>query len=51
MPGEFLFADMDGNVHLLLEGTVAEMIIELDPTIYRNHIWYSKQGKPMLYVQ
>jgi len=51
IPGEFIFADMDGNLHLLLEAIVAEMIIKLDPTIYRNHIWYSKHGKPMLYVQ
>jgi len=49
--GAFLHADMEDNVHMLLEGTVAEMILKLDPTIYRKHIWYNKQGKPMLYVQ
>jgi len=51
IPGAFLHADMDDNVHMLLEGTVAEMIIKLDPTIERKHIWYNKHGKTMLYVQ
>jgi len=49
--GAFLHADMEDNVHVPLEGTVAEMIIKLDRTIYRKHIWYNKHGKPMLYVQ
>jgi len=51
IPGAFLQADMDDNVQMLLEVTVAEMIIKLDPTIYRKHIWYNKHGTPMLYVQ
>jgi len=38
IPGAFLHADMNDNVHMLLEGTVVEMIIKLDPTIYRKHI-------------
>jgi hypothetical protein len=51
IPGAFLHADMEDNVHMLLEGTVTEMIVKPDPTIYRKHIWYNKHGKPMLYVQ
>jgi len=27
---------------MLLKSTVAEMIVKLDPTIYRKHIWYNK---------
>jgi len=27
------------------------MIIKLDPTIYRKHVFYNKHGKAMLYVQ
>ena len=49
--GAFLHADMDDNVHMLLEGTVTEMIVKLDPSIYRKHMWYNKHGKPMIYVQ
>ena len=56
IPGAFLNADMEDNnmednVHMLLEGTVAEMILKLDPTIYKKHMWYNKHGKAMLYVQ
>jgi len=49
IPGALLHADMDDNLHMLLEGTVTEMIVKLDPTIYRKHIYYNKHGKPMLY--
>jgi len=51
LPGALLHAEMSNNVHMLLEGTIAKMIAKLDPTIYRKHVWYIKQGKPMLYVQ
>ena len=38
IPDTFLHANMDDNIHMLLEGTFAEMIIKLDPTIYRKQI-------------
>jgi len=50
IPGAFLNAEMEDNVHMLLEGTVTEMIVKLDPTIYKIHMWYNKHGKAMLYV-
>ena len=51
IPGAFIHADMEDKIHMLLEGTVTEMIIKLDPTIYKKHMWYNKHGKAMLYVQ
>jgi len=42
---------MEDNIHMLLEGTVAEMIIKLDPTILKKHMCYNKHGKAMLFVQ
>ena len=39
IPDTFLHADMDDNIHMLVESTVSEMIIKLDPTIYSKHIW------------
>jgi len=36
IPGAFLHVKMDDNVHMLLEFTVAEMIIKLDPTVFRK---------------
>jgi len=35
IPGAFLHADMEDTVHMLLEGTVAEMIVKLDPITYK----------------
>ena len=51
IPGAFLHADMEDEVHILLEGTIADRIIKLEPSVYRKHIWYNQKGKPMLYVQ
>jgi len=51
IPGVFLHADMEDNMHMLFEGTIAELIIKLEPILYRKYIWYNKNGKPMLYVQ
>jgi len=51
IPGAFLHADMDEDVHMRLEGTIAELIVKLDPSLYRKHIWYTQKGKTMLYVQ
>ena len=51
IPGAFLQADMEDKIHMLLEGTVAEIIVKLDPTIYKKHMWYNIHGKVMLYVQ
>ena len=49
--GSILHADMDEDLHRILEGTIAELIIKLDPSLYRKHIWYTQKGKPMLYVK
>ena len=51
IPGAFLHADMEDDVHMLLKGTIAELIIKFEPSLYRKHIWYDKNGKPMVYVQ
>jgi len=51
IPGAFLHADMEGEVHMILEGTIAELIVKLDPSMYRKYIWHSQKGRPMLYVQ
>jgi hypothetical protein len=36
---------------MLLGGTIAKLIIKLDPRLYRKYIWENKNGKPMLYVK
>jgi len=44
--GAFIHAYMEDDVQMLLEGTIAELIVKLEPNMYRKHIWY--KGKPML---
>ena len=49
--GAVLHADRNEDMHMILEGTIAELIIKLEPSLYRKHIWYTQKGKLMLYVQ
>jgi len=51
IPGAFLHADMDQDIHMLLEGTITELIVKLEPRLYRKYIWRNKNDKPMLYVK
>jgi len=52
IPGAFLHADMEEEVHMLLEGMIAELIVKLDPKLYRKkYIWRNKNNKHMLYVK
>jgi len=51
IPGAFLHANMKGTMHMILEGTIAELIVKLEPKVYRKYVWNDKKGKPMLYVQ
>jgi len=51
IPGAFLHADMNETVHMLLEGTTTELIVKLEPKVFRNCKRQSKEGKHMLYVQ
>jgi len=45
-----LMQDMKDLVHMLLEGTIAELIAKLELSIYRKYNWHNKKGKPILYV-
>ena len=36
---------------MLLEGTIAKLIVKLDPKLYRNYIWRNNNDKLMLYVR
>lgn len=50
IPGAFMWADMDNVVHMKLEGTMAELLVKIDPGLYRKHIQL-EQGKQVLYVE
>jgi hypothetical protein len=51
IPGAlFMQADIDKLVHLKLEGKMAELMVMIDPKLYRKHVQIDK-GKHILYVE
>jgi hypothetical protein len=50
LPGAFMQADMEGTVHMKLEGKMAELLVRIDPKLYRKYIRIEK-GRQVLYVQ
>ncbi|KAL7464347.1 hypothetical protein ACHAXS_004676 [Conticribra weissflogii] len=49
--GAYLHAINDHDVHMVLEGKLAELMDLVAPHIYRKHITTNKNGQPMLYVR
>ena len=47
----FLHAENNEYVLMLLCGELAELLVKVDPSLYRNYVITSKQGVPMLYVK
>ena len=50
IPGAFMQADIDEVVHVKFEGEIAEMLVKLDPKLYRKYV-RDEKGKPVLYVE
>ena len=50
VPGAYLSADMDDEVFMIFRGTMAELMVAADPTLYRKYISYGKKGEALLYV-
>ena len=46
----FLHAHNYERVLMLLRGKLTEMMVRIDPSMYREYVMYSKNGVPMLYV-
>ncbi len=38
IPGAFMQADIDEVVHVKFEGEIAEMLVKLDPKLYRKYV-------------
>ncbi len=52
IPSAFLRAlNDDSTVLMLLEGTLAELMVKVAPRIYRKYVTIGKSGKKLLYVQ
>ena len=50
IPGAFMQAEMDETVHVRMKGKMAELLVKLDPKLYRKHVQI-ENGKPVLYVK
>jgi hypothetical protein len=50
IPGAFMQADMDETVHMKMEGKMAELLVRIDPKLYRKHVQL-ENGKQVLYVE
>jgi len=51
LPGAFLHADIDEDVIMSLEGPLAELMVKVDPKLYREYITVTSKNKPILYVK
>jgi hypothetical protein len=50
IPGAFMQADIDEVVHIRFEGKIAEMLVKMDPKMYRKYV-KDENGKSVLYVE
>ena len=51
MPGAFLHTKIDKDGIMLLEGPLAELVVQVEPYLYRKYITTNSKGKPLLYVK
>jgi hypothetical protein len=50
IPGAFVQADIDEVVHVRFRGEIAEMLVRMDPKLYRKYV-RDENGKSVLYVE
>ena len=48
VPTSFLYAFTDKDVVMRLEGRLAQLMVKLDPSMYRKYITTTSKGKPIL---
>ena len=51
LPNAFLNADNNEQTLMLLKGKLVELMVQIDPQMYRKHIITSSKGETMLYVR
>jgi hypothetical protein len=51
IPGAFMHADMDKLVHMRLSGPIAELLVRVDPAMYRKYVVNDKKVNDTLYVE
>ena len=51
IPGAYMSADMDDDVFTIFLGTMEELMVIVDHTLYRKYISYVKKVEALLYVR
>ena len=51
LPGAFLNTDNNEETIMLLKGRLAELMVQVDPKMYRKYLTTNKKNEPMLYVK
>jgi len=58
LPGAYLNTNLDPDgkntdekVIMLMKGRLAELLVQIDPTMYRKYVTTNSKGEPMLYVR
>ena len=51
IPGAYLHANMDDAVFVKFQGKMVELLVKIDPKIYRPYVEIDKYGKKVLYAQ
>ena len=49
IPTAFIHAKNDGHIIVLLRGKMVELLVKLQPQLYRKYVTTRKNGEPMLY--
>ena len=47
----FLHTENDEKFLIILRGRLAEIMVQVDPAMYRKYVTYSPNGQAMLYVR
>ena len=50
IPGAFMQAEIVGNIHMKMEGKLAELKVKLEPKIYRRYL-QNENGGSVMYVK
>ena len=54
VPGAFLHNNVDpedDTVHMILQGVLAELMVKVEPELYRKYVIYDSKGRMILYVK
>jgi hypothetical protein len=50
IPGTFMQTDLDKMVHMRLDGAMAELLVKIDPKLYRKYLVQARKKK-VIYVE